>query len=423
MRFALPVLACASVVCLEVSSARGHEPGPQATAQIVAREDALRLGAAGGPGVAIAAAPGAAARDARDAATALLRPATVAVYGGYRAGALGPGPELGVTVSQDLALRDVGAARSGTADALANVVSSDRVRARIDAAARAGLAWAATLEAKEVVRLRRAAEDQAATIVRTAEARVRSGTGMPYELAIVKGDAAAAHAAVLDAEGVLVEMLAELRFALGLDAAAAVDVSGDLYSTDDRPIDEAFVLRYAVSTNPTVVYAEARAALARQETRLTHATLGPTLTLGASYVREGTGDHVFTGFVGVPIPFLDPAAFDAARARAFERTAEAQIARVRAEASRDLRVALHDREHWREVREALRTGALVPTREGLRLARAAYETGTQDVSVVLLARQRVIAVEEQLAHVAAEVQRADVRFGRAAGTLMRGEAR
>ena len=150
--------------------------------------------------------------------------------------------------------------------------------------------------------------------------------------------------------------------------------------------------------------------------------LAPSIGIGASYLREGTGDQIVTGIVSVPLPIVSPGAFEAARQRAYEDTATAMVARARAEVARDVRLALHDREHWREVRDALRSQALQPMREALRLARVQYDVGTHDVSFVLLARQRLVATEEQLARVAAEVQRADIRLGRATGRLMEGGA-
>ena len=146
--------------------------------------------------------------------------------------------------------------------------------------------------------------------------------------------------------------------------------------------------------------------------------LGPTITVGGAYLHEGTGDQVWTAIVGIPLPFVNPAAYETARQRAIAMTAEAQIERVQAEMMRDIHLAIHDHEHWREVRDALRDQAVPPMKEALRLARVSYEAGTQDLSLVLLARQRLVGVEEMLARAAGEVQRADLRLQRATGALL-----
>jgi cobalt-zinc-cadmium efflux system outer membrane protein len=387
---------------------------------VVQRTDALRMGAAHGPGVALADAPRGAAVEARGVSRSLPRPPVITLAGGYRAGALTPGVELGVTVSQDVALRRLGRERARTADATTRVIDADVTRARLDAASRAALAWADALEAKELLRLRSEALAQAKAILETTRARVEGGVGQPYELALARGEVGSAEAGLLDAEGMQVEALAELRFALGLGPTAPVTVAGDLYATDEQAIDEGLAVRAAESSHPALRLANARAALADQEVRLTTAVLGPTLSVGGTYVREGTGDHVVTAFVGVPIPFFDAAAFDAARQRGAYRTAEAQVERVRAETSRDVRVALHDHEHWRELRDALSAKALAPMKEAVRLARVHYEVGTAEISLVLLARQRLLLTEEQLARVAAQVQRADIHLGHASGSLLGG---
>jgi outer membrane protein TolC len=395
---------------------------PTAPAAGVTRAQALRLGATQGPGVEVATAPRGAAREAGERATAFPRPPTLQLTAGYRSGSLTPGAELGAQVMQELSLHGLGAARRDAAGALAHVIEADTERARLDAAARAAYAWIGALEAHEVLRLRTDALGQSEAILATTRARVQSGVGLPFELAMARGDVGAARASMLDAEGVQVEALAELRFALGLSPTLAIAADGDLYASDERPVDEAVAVRAAEEKHPALRLAGARARLAKEEVRLTAATLAPGIGLGGAYLREGTGDQIITGVVSFPIPLVNPAAYEAARQRANEDVANAQIARTRAEVQRDVRLALHDREHWREVRGALREQALEPMKEALRLARVQYEVGTHDVSTVLLARQRLVATEEQLARVAAEVQRADVRLARATGALLVGGA-
>lgn len=388
----------------------------------IGRTDALSLGAENGPGVALAAAPRSAIREAGQAAGQLTRPPLLTLLGGYRRGQGEPGPELGVALSQDVPLRSVGSRRAQLAEASRTLVTQDLRRAQLDAAARAALAWVSGVEAAEILKLRLAAEEQAANVKRMSEVRFQSGAGMPFDVALARADAATAHAAVLDAEGLQVEALAELRCSLGLPAVAAVEPVGDLYANDDRLPAGPGPTANALAGEPTLGVARARAELARRETALTYAALGPSLTVGASFLREGGGNMVVTGFVGLPLPSVAPAAFDTARQRGLEAVAAADLARVRSEAAKSLSLATHEREHWREVRDVLRDFALKAARQALQLALASYEAGTEDMSSVVLARQRVIATEEQLAQVAGAIQRADIRFARLTGTLMKGRA-
>jgi cobalt-zinc-cadmium efflux system outer membrane protein len=395
-------------------AANAAQPAPAP----IGRAAALRLGAENGPGVMRAGAPRSAAREARAAAGQLTRAPVLTLLGGYRQGQADRGAELGLTVSQEVPLRAVGARRAELAEAWGTFVTEDVRRARLDGATRAALAWVNGLEAAEILKLRRAAEEQARVVVRTSEARFRSGAGMPFDVALARADSAVAHSAVLDAEGAQVEALAELRFSLGLPTTAAVEAQGDLFASEDGEANVSPAA--ALANDPTLGVAQARAQVSRRETALTYAALGPTFTVGASFLREGGGNAIVTGFVGLPLPVVAPAAFDTARQRGLEHAADAEVAQARAEAAKALSLAKHEREHWRDVRAALRGSALQAAHDALRLALAGYEAGTHDVSAVVLARQRVIATEEQLAHVAGAIQRADIRFARLTGTLLKG---
>jgi len=384
----------------------------------IGRHEALLLGAKRGPGVALAAAPREAVATLGKRASALIRPPVLTLGGGYRAGALTPGAELSVSLAQEVPLAGVGGARSGLAKSFARSVDTDEKRARLDGASRAAMAWIDSLFAQELLRLRHEGLTQAEAILKITVSRVEAGVAPPHELALARGEAASALASILDAEGMQIEAFAELRFSIGAPATESVAAVGDLYLSDERFIDEDGAVRAAQTKNPTIQLAVERAVQAEREVRLTSAMLGPSLSLGATYVREGTGDKVLLGFVGFPIPLVDAAGFESARQRATQKTAESQAELARAEGARDIRLALHDRHHWREVRDALQNGALAAFTEAFRLARTQYEVGTAEIGTVILARQRLLGVQERLAEVAARVQRADIALARATGSLI-----
>jgi len=411
----LPLTAIVSILlCLGSQVLAEGKP----VEHFVARREALLLGAKRGPGVALAAAPRDAVAMLGKRASALVRPPVLTLGGGYRAGALTPGVELSVSLAQEVPLAGVGGARSGLAKSFAQSVDTDAKRAQLEGASRAAMAWIDALFAQELLRLREEGQGQADAILKTTVSRVEVGVAPPHELALARGEAAAALASVFDAEGMLVEALAELRFSIGAPATDAVAATGALYSSDERVVDEDSAVRAAQTQNPTLQLAVARAEQADREAQLTAAMLGPSLSLGATYVREGTGDKVLLGFVGFPIPIFDAGGFETARQRATQKTAESQVELTRAEAARDIRLALHDRHHWREVRDALQNGALAAFSEAFRLAQTQYDVGTAEIGTVILARQRLLGVQEQLAEVAARVQRADIALARATGSLL-----
>ncbi len=189
-------------------------------------------------------------------------------------------------------------------------------------------------------------------------------------------------------------------------------------SASRRPLTiQANLFRRAASTRSAVA-ARAQVALAQADAGLARAEAAPPVGVGFSYAREGTGEQFLVGTLSIPLPLLDPSGFDAARSRGSVLTAEARALRGREELARDIALAAHEREHTRDVRDTLRSRVLVPLREAVRIARAAYQAGTQDATGLLVLRQRLVAAEEHLAHAVIEVKRSDVRYARARGTLI-----
>ena len=397
-------------------------PAPDPAPKRMGLREAAQLGASLAREVLVARAPRSSAASARRGAETLFTtlPRATVMVGGRR-GPAGSGVELGVTVMQDIPLGGVGVARKGAADALAKTVEADVERARLESAARAATAWIGLAEADRVLALRQRSLEHATAVSRTVVARVASGVADPLEQALSRGDEATARAAVLEAEGLRFEAAMELAFAAGLPAGTPVEAVGGLSDAPEAPGDEAALIHRAERDHPLVRLAEARQAAAHKEIDLVAANGIPTISVGAAYTREGTGDQVWAGMVAVPIPWSRTWAFDAARQRAAADTASATVAQVRAELGREIRVALHEREHTREVHDALARGALGPMREALRISEAMFAAGTLDVTRVLLARQRLLTTEETVARGLADVRRADVRLLRASGTLLRPE--
>ena len=385
----------------------------------LSRQDAIARGADYGPSIAVEAAPrSAAAAAARAANPLVIFPPRLTIDGGQRFGAFGSGIEARVQVLQDIPVRRVGRERERAADLLRRSTEANVAQARLDAAARAGIAWVGVSEAQQALELRKQSLADADELLRLARVRVQSGAGQPLELQQALGERGAANALLLDAEGRLVEACAELRFAAGLDPSLPLVASGDLFAISDAAIDEAAAIRRASASHAALQASQRRAEVARQEERVIGASRAPVVSVGAAYLHEGTADQVWTALLSVPLPLGDFGAFDRARQRAVADQAEAQIALTQKELARDVRMALHERLHAREVLGALRTGARAPLGEALRLARVQYQAGTSELSVVVLARQRFLAAEEQIVRAAADVQRADLRLLRAAGTLL-----
>jgi cobalt-zinc-cadmium efflux system outer membrane protein len=392
-------------------------PSPPLRLRLDLRE-ATRRGAEHGPDLAVARAPLPAIHEARRAADVFVpTPPRVSLAAGGRHSAAGSGPELSVTVLQDIPLAGIAGARRQVAAGLAEVARLETRSAEERGAARAALAWVGMAEADRVLALREEARAQAEALLKLAEARVKSGVADPLEGELARSELATARAAALDAEGQVFDASAELRFAVGLTPDADIDVVGDVEALVDRAADEAAVLAHAQREHPALQGLLARRETARDEARLALATQAPSLGVGASYVREGTGDQVWTGVVTVPLPFVHPGSFDAARLRAGAAIYDAEHGRAQGELAREIHLVMHEREHARELFAAL-GGVLGPSKEALRLATVQLAAGTLDISRVLQARARVLAASEQRTHAAADAYRADLRLDSLQGTLV-----
>jgi cobalt-zinc-cadmium efflux system outer membrane protein len=381
---------------------------------MVSEARAIALGAERGPATREAAAPLRVASELHEASRALLPYAPrLTVVAGRRMGDFGAGPELGAGIIQDLSLRALASRRRDVGSAMQHSALAELERARLEGGALAALAWLDLLTAQELLQTRLAALRDAEEIARVAHARTDRGVALPIEASLAAAEAGAAELAQRDAEGRVYEARVALQFALGVAPGTDVVATGDLLAVAQEPP----AVR-APAEHPAEVAARGRAALARADGKLARALVTPTLGFGINYAREGQGEQVITGTLVLPLPVVDPSRFDAARQGTYVAAAEAQEERVHAVVARDVAMTEHERLHTREVLDALTTKVLGPLRETVRLARSAYEAGTQDVTSFLLLRQRLVAAEEQLGRASADVQRADLRYELARGSLL-----
>jgi cobalt-zinc-cadmium efflux system outer membrane protein len=316
-------------------------------------------------------------------------------------------------------VRGLGSARSQSAEAFERATRRTIEHARRESAAIALSAWFDVVEAQQLSLLRAKSREEAEEIARVAHARVTRGVAMPMEASLAEAEIGSAVLGERDAEGRLFEARAALKYALGLPA------SPDVIATDELDLDASEPAKAPIEhggEHPSVLAARAHLALAKTDAALARSVSTTPLSVSMTAAREGTGERLFTGVLGFPLPIFDPSRFDAAKQNANVYAAEARVTRAQAEVERDRAIAAHEREHTREVRDALRTRVLLPLREAVRFARANYQAGTQDATTLLLLRQRLLDAEERLCHAVAEVKRADVRSALARGTLLEGDA-
>lgn len=404
------------VAAMSVARPAGADPAPAARITLAR---AIEEGARRGPAVVESARAREAAVDfARDPGSSLPSAPQVTVMAGARKPYNLPvGPEVVVSAQQEIAGRGLGSARRRAAEWASRAATSDLERARVEGALTSALAWIDLLEAQQLMSARVTALADAEKVARLAEVRVTSGVATATERSLAAAEVGAAKLALLDAEG----RATEARFTLALAAGEPLDrplvAEGSIQPGDRPAVDPQRVLEGA-SRHPAILAADARAAHAAADVAVARAINGPFFALGASVWREGSGDHAAAATVTVPLPFFDSARYEAARQATLAAGASAYAGRLRGELEREARVALHEREHTREVKAQLEGGVVAPLRRALETAVLAYGAGTADLSVVLLARRSALTAEERLVSAMADVQRADLRVAALGGTLL-----
>lgn len=353
---------------------------------------------------------------ARAADSALSLPPRLELEAGPRwhgsAGELGVDATVGGWV--DLPLGGVGTSRQRFASSHGREARARLDVGRHDARQSAALAWIDARLARELVRIRTESLAHAESILRVAGARVRAGSAAPSEESVARATVGRAKAELIEARGLQFVADAELRFATGLGAGTEIEVVGPL-EAKDKGLERGPLMAAARGVQPDVALAEAAADSRLRAAEMVLASGKPHLSIGPSVTREATGDWLLLARVTVPLPLVNPMQLEAARARS-----EADVARAESRFSRELllkelALGLEEREHTREMRDTLRTGAIAPAREALRQSLSQYEAGSGDSATVLAARRELLAAEERWASAAADVRRADVRLARIVG--------
>lgn len=312
---------------------------------------------------------------------------------------------------QDISLGSYGSSRRRLAHASSIEAERRFGLAVIDARTAAALAWVEARLARELVRIRNESLTNARRVEELARARVEGGKARPSELSLAAVVAGRADAELLAAQGQQFVADAHLRWWVALKPQALFELAGEL-EVADAPFDLPSALRTARRRQPDVLLAAASAERRAQAAEAIAASGRPFLSFGPNVVREGTGDWILLARLAVPLPTVNPAALEAAQARAESLVARAQVAEQAAITDGQIELAVEEREHTRLLRARLRDNVVAQAREALAQAFARYETGSEDIGIVLQARREALSGEEEWAAAAAEVRRADIRLMR-----------
>lgn len=396
-----------------LSSAPARASGPPVR---VDRRTVIQRAQEVGPGMLVARAGKSSAARSREAADSLLSlPPRVELEVARHAYPGGAGMDVVAALWQDLSLGGIGRAKNQVADANVRARDLELELARRQAIHRGMMAWIDALHARALLEFRTQSVVLAQQMVTITGARVRAGAVPPVELTLAASVLGSSKAALIDAQAKLIHADGNLRHALGLEPDVALAVVGDLRTSDERRIDGQKQIEWAQREHPLVKLALAQAQQADARAQLEASSGGPVLGVGVSYAREATGDRVLGAMVSLPLPVLNPAAFEASLARSEAEMASMRAREVAAALATQVRLALHKRAQARELRAALQTGALTPGRAALGELIKRYEAGAVGLAETLSARRELLAVEEATLSSSADVHRADADFALLAG--------
>lgn len=408
------------------------EAGRRESTRALTFSDALAQAIRTGPPVVEASQAQASAQAfARDPGSSLpALPQLTVLAGARRPYNLPVGPEVVLSVSQEIATGKLGDARKKAAEWAARAAGSTVSRAKLEAATAAALAWLSLREAQDLATLRGEARRDAERLQQIAEERVKAGVATAVERSVAEAEVGAARLALLDAEGRETEARLALAWATGAPLDTRYEAEGQARIPGGPAGDsvEAFAAAREArgprtDTHPAVRVAEAQAELLAQEGAVNRVMLGPMVSVGGSIWREGSGDRAAAAVVTVPLPFFDPARYESQKQAMLVSSAQAYATRLRGEMEREARLAAHDQEHTREVVTELRGGVVEPLKRAVDTSFVAYRAGTMELGLVLVTRRSALAAAERLVSASAEVARADVRAAALSGALVPTEAR
>jgi outer membrane protein, heavy metal efflux system len=296
------------------------------------------------------------------------------------------------------------AARAGVEKAKAEADASTRDIERV-----AGKAFARALWAERRLAFAREIESIALENAKTTGRRKQAGDATLLQLNAANGSLARARSEVKVTEAERARALGELRFLLGLEPGAPVELRGEL--SDIRPPP----LRTAgdwLRKRPDLRALEAEVAQARAEEDLADALAFPTLTFGALYEFEDGNQHTIQGVLGLTLPIFERSQGLGAEAGARARRLETELEQKRREARNDLATTTEVFSHQKAAAEAFAELGKESVKQNLELGKKAFEAGEIGlVELLTLQRELVATQSEQLdRELATALAALDTRF-------------
>ena len=389
---------------------------PRATARAdsLTLEQALALARERGPRILSAGARIEEARGRLAGASPLLRENPVLEAGaGRRYSDNGDTLEAAVGLHQTFELGGQRRARIESAEAgiaRASATRDDSLRRLLREVA---AAFYGALHAEESLRLAATTEEVAAEVARIAERRHRAEDVPILDVNVSRAALARARSERQVTEASLASILGELRILLGMDAAEALQVEGDLRNRQRFALAE---LLARAQERADLRALEAKLDEAEAESRLARGESWPDLGLGPRYERDEQDDIVL-GELSLALPIFDRAQGPQAEARARARRLRLELDAVRRAIGVEVQTAFTVHAERLQAVEELETSALPLLDENESLARRSYEAGEMSLAELLLIRRETLETRREYLERLVEAAVAAVEVEAGAGVL------
>jgi cobalt-zinc-cadmium efflux system outer membrane protein len=235
-------------------------------------------------------------------------------------------------------------------------------------------------------------------LVSVAERRLQAGDISPLAVSLAKGELAQARQASLTAKRAYRSAQLDLAEVAGWSPETLPEPLGEL-DEPRKPPELAQLLRLAQEEHPGIAARTTAVEEAESRVRLEKREAWPEPSLGVSYTRESQPvlrgyEHIVLGTMTLPIPFSQRNQEKRAQARA-----ELSVRRAEEESFRQALRARLTRAAIAVDADADRIAAygteILPAFEGnLTLLRRAFELGEVDLLQVLVARERLLRIQQ-----------------------------
>ncbi len=282
----------------------------------------------------------------------------------------------------------VAAARAGVDRATAEAEASIR-----DVERAASRTYARALWADNRVSLAKEIESLALENAKTAAKRKVAGDATLLELNAANGALARARSEVKAREADRARALGELRFLLGLEPGARIELRGNL--ADIKPPSGKTAGDW-LKRRPEIRALEAELAVAKAEEDLADALAWPTLTFGAQYEFEERTKHTIQGVLGLTLPIFERSQGLGAEAAARARRIESELEQKRAEARNELATTTEVLSHERAAADAFAEVGRDALKENLELGKKAFQAGEIGLPELLSLQRELVSTQSEL---------------------------